>query len=110
MHIITNDTRCPIHPDDINTKRAFMDTVWQNMETEISAIWLVKFAQRRGHWDSFTMVELLSFYHEKRPENEEFRFNKLKPYNGPDYIVEEAGRLFFTTEFVAVCYAVSPAP
>ncbi len=109
MNIITSDRPCVIKPEDINTDRSLMDTIWQNMETEISAIWLVKFAQRRGHWGSFTMEELLSFYHEKRPSTESFRFNKLQPYNGPDYIVEEADRLFFTIQFVAACYAVSPA-
>ncbi len=111
LHIITDDSQCPIKPEDIDTSTRFMETIWQNMETEISAIWLVKFAQQRVSWTPFTYEELEAFYHTKRPETERFWFNKLTGGRKGDYIAEVDGgdRLAFTTEFVAACYAVNPA-
>ena len=107
MHIITIDDKCPIRPEHIDGSKNFMGTIWQNMETEISANWLVRFAQGRKSWRPFTVEELEEFYHRKWP-NERFHFNKLRGY-GNDYIVDTTcGKLAFTTEFVAACYAVSP--
>jgi hypothetical protein len=109
-HTIICPDQCPIKPEHIDVSRNFMSSVWQNMETEISANWLVRFAQHREHWMPFTIEDLESFYHEKFP-GERFHFNKLTP----DYIKElteddgwNRDWMAFTTEFVAACYAVSP--
>lgn len=107
MHIITDDAQCAIRPDQIDASRSFMETIWQNMETEISANWLVRFAQDRNSWKPFTVAELEEFYHKKWPD-EHFHFNKLRRTGHiADTIAE--GTLAFTTEFVSACYLVSPA-
>ena len=50
MNIITVPNQCPIQPEHIDASgvKKFMGSTWQNLETEISAYWLVKFAQDRG--------------------------------------------------------------
>lgn len=106
MQIIANDDQCPIKPEHINTDRNFMGTIWQNMETEVSANWLVRFAQRRNSWTPFTIEELEAFYHEKRPVDEKFWFNKL---TNDGHISEVGDKMTFTIEFVSACYMVSPA-
>lgn len=83
-----------------------MGTIWQNMETEISANWLVRFAQQRDSWTPFTIEELEEFYHKKWP-NESFLFNKL-PLDGHISDLDD-GKKAFTIEFVSACYMVSPA-
>lgn len=115
MHIITDDSQCPIRPDDINGNRNFLGTIWRQMESEVSAAWLVKFAHRRGSWKPFTRSELEAFYHEKRPAGERFWFNKLidsqDPGNSHIQILDKDDddeTFAFTTEFVAAVYMVSP--
>ena len=110
MNIIREDADCPIKPENIDGKDVycFMGSVWQNMETEVTAYWLVKFAKQRGSWAPFRMDELLAMYHVKHPDSR-FCFNKIMPHNGDSYIFEDGEYLHFTTEFVAAVYALSPA-
>ena len=105
-NIITDDNQCPIKPENIvaESTRNFMGSVWQNMETELSVYWLVKFAQDRGSWTSFTMKELLSFYQESFP-GKGFWYGRLID-DGYIQVLDDS--LSFTIEFVAACYAVSP--
>ena len=84
-----------------------MGSVWQNMETEISTYWLVKFAKHRGSWAPFEMNELLAFYRETFPDERSFHFNKLMRDNYIQSIASDT--VAFTVEFVGACYAVSPA-
>ena len=111
MNVITNDAQCPITPGHIMCAGAhsFMGSIWQNMETEVSTYWLVKFAQRRGNWAPFTRTELEALYHESRPVGEKFWFNKLTRDGHIQQLDNEGEHYAFTTEFVAACYQVSPA-
>lgn len=106
MQIITDDIQCAIKPEQIDGSKNFMETIWQNMETEISANWLVRFAQQRDSWMPFTLAELEEFYQKKWP-GEKFHFNKLKRDGHISEIAD--GTLAFTIEFVSACYMVAPA-
>lgn len=112
MNIITTPNQCPIRPEhiDASTTRKFMGSIWQNMETEISAYWLVKFAQSRESWMPFAMEDFDRFYQETFPGK--FCFNKLTP-NYIQKLTEDDGWnrdwMAFTIEFVAACYATTPA-
>lgn len=91
----------PITPQMIKTDQHFYEA-FGNMETETSARLLVKFAQSRGGWFSFTKPEIDAF------SKEDFWFNRLsnEPY---PYIVESGGRFHFTHQFIATCFRWSPA-
>lgn len=70
------DGTLKIAPEDINAKKHLFES-FDNMETEISAGWLVRFAQARGQgWAPFTLAEIEAFYHRKYPR-ESFEFNRL---------------------------------
>jgi len=109
MHNITDDTQCPIKPEHIDASRNFMGTIWQNMETEVSANWLVRFAQKRDSWAPFTRSEIESFYHEQFP-GQRFWFNHLTHDDHIKLLEEDGDATFaFTIEFVAACFMASPA-
>ena len=107
-HIITDDSMCPIRPEHIDIRNHFMDTIWQNSETEGSANWLVYFAQSRGSWTPFTRDDMNNFYN--KHHDGKFIFNKLFP----TYIqlitkpTDEGDYYACTLEFVGICYSVSP--
>jgi hypothetical protein len=64
-----------IQPGDIDTSRHFWDT-FNNLETEVSARWIVKFCQQRDKgWKPFTYDEIEQFYQENGYRN--FWFNRL---------------------------------
>lgn len=101
-----------IKPEDINIwhSRCFMSSMWQNLETEVSAYYLVKMAQENGSWRDFTKKEI------DKVANEDFWFNKLRRYpfdNGTqpgDSIThnEKTGKYSFTHNFIVECYRLSP--
>ena len=61
-------------PNDFRTNRRYFGT-FDNYETEMSALWLVRFCQHQGSWDPFKMADLQAFYGEK--VSDQFTFNKL---------------------------------
>ena len=63
-----------IKPSDINVNKSFMASIWQNAETEVSAYFLVKMAQKHGSWRDFTQKEIDTV------AKEDFWFNKLIRY------------------------------
>ncbi len=114
-------------PADINAN----DHLWNSFdhsETEISAGWLVRFAQARGRgWEPFTPEEIEAYYSRKFKDG--FRFNRLVdpeyiPLSlalaiasypdelvpaGGGWIVLDGGKYYFTEEFVRRCHTSSPA-
>jgi hypothetical protein len=108
MRIEANETE-PVRPEHILVDRELGFTgLWGafgNPETETSAVWLVHFAQSRGSWEPFPRNELAEYYGGFKQDG--FTFNNLI---ATGYIVhEESSKLFyFTHEFIAKCYLVSP--
>ncbi len=112
-----------IMPENIDVSNHFSGA-FGNMETEISANWLVRFAQQRGKgWTPFTEKEIDDFYHQGtcRPADETFSYNRLIdpemvcpglyepsiPEGGGWILRSEGGKLFFTPEFVIRCFESS---
>jgi hypothetical protein len=106
-------TNLKVQPDDIDCSKHFYSAFGQ-METEISANWLVRFAQeRRSGWDPFTGSDIEAFYL-SAGFTDGFRFNRLI-CDGfileEEYSQMERGmwrRYRFTHEFVVRCWAASP--
>lgn len=98
-------TECPIKPKDIDASR-HMFNAFDHYETEISAGWLVRFAQKRGQeWEPFTREDIEAFY----APRVDFWFNRLiGDYD--KWIIEKDGKYHFTAAFVAKCYASRPVP
>jgi hypothetical protein len=112
-----------IKPSDINIDydKGF-DHLWDafgNSETEVSAYWLVKLAQRRGNWSPFTIADIQALYREKFPQGD-FSFNRLIgkfivfvpsgecPNQNGAYCDCGRHHYEFTPAFVGRCYASSP--
>ena len=80
--IIVGSETYPIQPNHINTDPTtgpegehFFDA-FNNTETELSARWLVRFAQQRDSgWEPFTLDEIETFYNEGGYKG--FAFNRL---------------------------------
>lgn len=90
-----------VTPNDIPTPPGghFWDA-FGNMETEISARWLVRFAQERGTgWSPFTTEEIEAFY--VSGGFQDFRFNKL--ISG-GWIIASGNTFQFTEDFIARCH------
>lgn len=96
-----------ISPAQINTEQHFWGA-FGNMETEISASWIVFFCQERGQgWVPFTQAEIEQFYHLKgRPED--FPFNGLVR-SDHRYLIYDGNTYTITSDFVSACYSASPA-
>ncbi len=98
----------PIQPILINTNQHFFDA-FGNMETEISARWVVRFCQEKGGWFPFTYDELDAFYRGKGLQDG-FTFNRLHYGQSGDFIVKgEDGRFRVTHEFITLCFSSSPS-
>ncbi len=90
-----------IKPDDINTDKHFF--AFGDMETQISAEWIVRFFKhRKRSWSQgFTFDELNLFYKTSRNYfHSNFTFNHLKG----KYVFEEQGRYYVTDRFITNCY------
>ncbi len=107
-----------IRPADIDTSRHFFGA-YGNMETEVSAGWIVRMCQQRGSWESFTSREIEDFYR-AGGQRDGFTFNQLVgpqtgffiaegyvPVGG-GWIVERDGQYHLTTAFVQAAYRSSP--
>lgn len=102
--IIIKGDECPIKPTDINVDKHFWDA-FGNMETEVSANYIVRFCQQMsGDWSPFYKGQIENFYQKFGFKN--FEFNRLLSQG---YIVlGEDDKYYITKEFVAKCYASSP--
>jgi len=93
-----------IKPNDIDTSKHFFGA-FGNMETEISANYIVRFCQERGNWEPFSYDELNGFC-QRVGHKGDFWFNRL----GKDGFVEKVtdGLYHITHRFVCRCYEASP--
>jgi hypothetical protein len=105
-----------ITPEDIKITDHLWDSFGQH-ETEVSAEWLVKFAQARGTgWTPFTYDDIEAFY-SKSGRLRGFTFNRL--ISGGFIVLAKAGTIGFedaafvgytkdvyhyTEDFIARCY------
>jgi hypothetical protein len=108
----------PIMPTDIDLSDHMWDA-FGNQETEISARYLMRLAQKRGDWLPFTREEIEALYNEAGFQR--FGFNHLigefrvhragnSWWERLDVIVERDGKFYFTDEFVTRCYRSRPIP
>lgn len=109
----------PIKPEDIDATRHFFEA-FDHTETEISARWVVRLCQEKGHWGPFTEAELTAFYHREFPDST-FRFHRLvepqMSYSlrggggmcGGGWLVREGDTLRVTHNFITRCFKASPA-
>ena len=94
-----------ITPEDISLGKHFFDA-FGHYESEISASWLVEFAQQRGEgWKPFTHEDIEKFYSKSGWRN--FNFNRL--LTSCQILKREIGHTggyvyHFTEEFISRCY------
>ena len=96
----------PVQPKDINTDAHFFEA-FDNMETEISARYIVKLMQDKGEWTSFTEQEIGEFYKKISGYTDGFTFNNL--INGEWVLRNEDETLEITPDFVERVHKSSPA-
>lgn len=118
MLVLTGQLKHPVEPKHIDASRHLW-SAFGNQETEVSAGWLVRFAQDRGEgWAPFTYEEIDKYYQERcKNPGGPFTFNRLLDVfivRGPTeehpycYYPKPSTVLFFTAEFVGRCVASSP--
>ncbi len=88
----------PIQPEMIRVDEHFWNT-FDNTEAEITAYWLVRFAQSVKCWSSFNQERIDKFY------KHSFQFNGLI---GRGYIIEKEDGYRFTHEFICQCFLNNP--
>ena len=96
--------QCPIKPNNINADVSHFFDTFGNMETEASAVWLVRLAQHRKGWESFTFDDINAYCAEHGP-GDGFTFNQLLDRK---MILRDGDLYHFTEAFVGKCYAASP--
>jgi len=126
--LITSTEDFPIKPKDIDASEHLFGAFGNN-ETEVSAGWIVRFAQKRNAgWTPFTYEEINGFYSEKL--NDGFTFNQLvetemippnltRAYAGHHdeqnldcggWLAKENSndKYYFTNDFVTRCFKSRP--
>ncbi len=117
-----------IQPKDINADRHLWDA-FNNMETELSAGYIVRMCQERGGWFPFTQEEIEEFYH-RSSGHTGFCFNRLVepemiprslarafaghfsplvPMGGGWVVLCADGKYRVTEDFIRRCHKSSPA-
>ncbi|TSC82786.1 MAG: hypothetical protein G01um101420_144 [Parcubacteria group bacterium Gr01-1014_20] len=130
--VITDQSNFPIQPEDIDASSHLWDA-FENMETEVSAGWVIKFLQERGKgWAEFSAEEIEAFYARKHKDG--FRFNRLVkpqavpkslaqyfaeglhyqggfiPKGGGWIVLAPSGKYQVTSDFIERCHRSSPKP
>jgi hypothetical protein len=127
MNILKNPETFPIQPGDIDASKCLGDS-FDHMETEISATWLVRFAQARDKsWEPFSYEEISNFYSKRQRGN--FLFNRLVdpgmlppspsrqfvghldqpvPVGGGWIVKGNDDKYYFTDDFVRRCLESGP--
>lgn len=91
-------TEHKIWPSDIDTKKHPYEA-FDKMEREEAAMWLVRFAKKRGNWESFTVAEYeATMGHDIH----------LWGLDDMGLIVVKDGRYYFTHEFITTIWAKCP--
>jgi hypothetical protein len=110
--VITAEEKYPIQPEDINASKHFFGA-FGNIETEVSAGWIIRFLQDRGQgWKPFTQAEIYEFYSRKFTGH--FCFHRLinsqavfeRPTVG--WIVLQDDLYYVTHHFICECHKSSP--
>ncbi len=98
-------------PHDINTRQHFWGA-FERSEREVSAKWLVRFAQEKEDqgelWPSFTRIDIEEFYNRKLDDK---KFSVFY-FNGLDeryHIIKKGDVYSFTSQFIERCHKSSPA-
>lgn len=103
----TGSVQHPVRPEHISTNPG--DHFWDafgNMETEISAKWIVRLCQRLGGWRAFTGEQIEAFYREAGFQT--FMFNRLLDGDN-GFVVRGADKKYRVThEFICRCFGSSP--
>lgn len=92
----------PIQPKNVDLSGHFFDA-FDNNETEISARYIVRLAQRKGSWEPFTLDEIEAFYQEAG--HKRFDFNRLihprgNGSEGGGWVIEQDNKYVVTTDFI----------
>jgi hypothetical protein len=104
---INSDGVMTITPYDIKITRHLFDAFGE-YNAEVSAQWLVEFAQVRGEgWKPFTYDQLESFYSKNGYRH--FNFNNLVEH-GFILADDKTQTYNYTEEFVARCYRSASRP
>jgi hypothetical protein len=106
-----------IKPRDIKRQWHMFDA-FNNMETEISAGWIVDLCTARGHWGPFTKLDIEKLY--RKHYQDGFTFNRLvEPglrysmpgesarLTGGGWLVIFNGKYHLTENFIMRCFASS---
>lgn len=97
-----------IPPSAIDTSKHLWNA-FDNTETEISALWIVRLCQERGSWIPFSVQDVEEVYHRKFP-GKVFHLNRLTDgrADGP-WIIKEGDMYTVSDDFIYRCYKASPA-
>ncbi|MCI0532777.1 hypothetical protein L0Y49_01000 [bacterium] len=119
--IISGEPDFPITPGHINARGEHLWEAFENVETEVSAVYIVRFCQERSHWGPFTEKEIEEFYVRTSGRKGGFTFNRLieagssfsirdgmQPAGGGWIVKDKEGNLHVTDDFVWRCYKASP--
>ncbi len=106
-------------PEDIDAS-AHLWGAFAHCETEVSAGWLVRFAQERGNgWEPFTYADINAFY-ERGGKLKGFTLNRLAEpgtafyikrgnvLEGGGWITKDGDTYSFTPDFIVRCHKSSP--
>lgn len=93
---VANHITTSIQPDDMDSTNRPWDTKWGNRETECSAIWLLRLAQKNKSWRNISKQECDNI------ANEDFWFNKL--IRTDDIIKNDDDTYSFTDGFILEMY------
>ncbi len=126
--LITSTEDFHIKPEHIDAS-GHLFGAFGNSETEVSAGWIVRFAQDRGEgWAPFTYEEINGFYSQKHKDG--FTFNRLVnpqmippslarafagqydppvPAGGGWLVKGDDDKYYFTDDFVTRCFQSRPA-
>ncbi len=116
----TEDRRnYPVNPNEIDASKHLFDA-FDNMQTEVSAGYIIRMLQEKGTWEPFTQEEIEKFYR-KSGHTDGFLFNALivpvtehlfdgRPHTfGGGWIVQRPdGKFEVTEKFVRKAFEASP--
>lgn len=116
--VVDETTEFLIQPHHIDASR-HLANAFDHMETEVSALYIVRMCQERGYWFAFTEDEIEEFY-QRLGLKDGFIFNRLvnpgKTFSitigtyetgGGWIVLGEDGKYRVTMEFIVNCYKSS---
>lgn len=95
-----------VRPEHIDI-REHLFGAFGNVETEISAKWIVRLCQASGIWKAFTLFEVETLYC-VNGYFDRFSFNQLLDGENGFVVLGEDGKYRVTHEFIYKCFGSSP--